>query len=208
VAALRLVSWRWSRDPALAPALIAPCLAIFREIASWPALAVALYPLIEQCLFPDRSQPDNGSAHPLERMGPPRPLTAKHRPSFSPSVTPRSAYCSTFTERVAQKASWRSTYTPFLDFKVARISLGKRRGYESRPASSVEDFDIHVTTRGTWDGRFCGVLTVVRKTDGRQLFPFPGAPDIGPFDTIDAARAAAQAYGENLVAADLAKPER
>jgi len=48
---------------------------------------------------------------------------------------------------------------------------------------------------------------VVRKTDGRVLFPFDGAPELGPFPTKVEALAAAQVYGEHIVAADLARPE-
>ena len=91
--------------------------------------------------------------------------------------------------------------------KVARISLGNGKKSVFKPASSAGDFGVYVTTRGTWDGRFIGVLTVVRKTDGRRIFPFPGAPEIGPFDTAAEARAAASDYGEVLVQADLRNPE-
>jgi hypothetical protein len=56
-------------------------------------------------------------------------------------------------------------------------------------------------------GRFYGSLKVVRMTDDRVLFPFPGASEVGPF--IDRAEAieAAQSLGRQIVAGDLLNPE-
>jgi len=76
-----------------------------------------------------------------------------------------------------------------------------------RAAQSEDDYAIYVTTRRTVDGRFFGELLISRMTDGRKLFPFEGAPEIGPFVTVNEARDAAQGYGLQLVAADLANPE-
>ncbi len=39
------------------------------------------------------------------------------------------------------------------------------------------------------------------------MFPFDGAPELGPFVTKVEALAAAEVYGEHIVAADLAHPE-
>jgi hypothetical protein len=47
----------------------------------------------------------------------------------------------------------------------------------------------------------------VRKTDGRLLFPFDGAEAIGPFETSDEARRAANARGQQIVASDIERPE-
>jgi hypothetical protein len=51
------------------------------------------------------------------------------------------------------------------------------------------------------------MLKVVRTTDGRVLFPFDGAPELGPYATKLEAVAAAQVYGEHIVTSDLARPE-
>jgi hypothetical protein len=75
------------------------------------------------------------------------------------------------------------------------------------PAKSEDDFDISAASKLAGYRRFFGVLRVVRKTDGRVLFPFDGAPDLGPFVTRNEALAAAQVYGEHIVASDLAHPE-
>jgi hypothetical protein len=50
-------------------------------------------------------------------------------------------------------------------------------------------------------------LKVVRTTDGRVLFPFDGAPELGPYPTKLEAVAAAQVYGEHIALSDLARPE-
>ncbi|MDH6153094.1 MULTISPECIES: DUF6723 family protein [Paraburkholderia] len=70
-----------------------------------------------------------------------------------------------------------------------------------------DDFEIFASYHGTGDGRYIGGLKVVRKADKRILFPFEGAPQIGPYATADEARRAAIAYGRQLVAADRAAPE-
>ncbi len=65
----------------------------------------------------------------------------------------------------------------------------------SVPAKSEGDFDVSASTRLAGYRRFFGVLSVTRKTDGRLLFPFDGAPELGPFPTRSEALAAAQVYG-------------
>jgi hypothetical protein len=77
----------------------------------------------------------------------------------------------------------------------------------SVPARSEGDFDVSASSRLAGYRRFFGVLRVVRTTDGRLLFPFDGAPELGPYPTKVEALAAAQVYGEHIVAADLANPE-
>jgi hypothetical protein len=77
----------------------------------------------------------------------------------------------------------------------------------SVPAKSESDFEVSASTRLAGYRRFFGVLSVIRKTDARLLFPFDGAPELGPYPTKVEALAAAQVYGEHIVAADLANPE-
>ena len=77
----------------------------------------------------------------------------------------------------------------------------------SMPATSEDDFDVFATTKLAGYLRFYGVLRVIRKTDGKVLFPFDGAPELGPFATKNEALAAAQVQGEQIVAGDLAHPE-
>jgi hypothetical protein len=50
-------------------------------------------------------------------------------------------------------------------------------------------------------------LKLVRTTDSRILFPFDGAPAIGPFEVAPDASAAARFKGAEIVPADLANPE-
>ena len=77
----------------------------------------------------------------------------------------------------------------------------------SIPAKSEDDFEVSAGTRMRGYRRFFGQLRVVRKTDSRLLFPFDGAPDIGPFTTQQEALAAAQVMGERIVQGDLDHPE-
>jgi len=70
-----------------------------------------------------------------------------------------------------------------------------------------DDFEIYASYHGTSDGRYIGGLKVVRKADRRILFPFDGAPQIGPYASADEARRAAVDYGREIVAADRAAPE-
>ena len=85
--------------------------------------------------------------------------------------------------------------------------MSKTAFVPSVPAKSESDFDVSTTSRLAGYRRFFGVLRVVRKTDGRLLFPFTGAPELGPFLTKAEALVAAEVYGEHIVAADLAHPE-
>ncbi|WP_035471243.1 MULTISPECIES: DUF6723 family protein [Paraburkholderia] len=89
------------------------------------------------------------------------------------------------------------------------MSRRKLKMIQYSPATilSRDDFSIFVTARRSADGRFYADLMVSRKVDGRRLFPFDGAPDVGPFDSIEEARLAAEEYGARIVAADLACPE-
>jgi hypothetical protein len=88
-----------------------------------------------------------------------------------------------------------------------RMIFPKSRDSTVSRAGSKHDYEIYATYRRTTEGAFIGLLKVVRKTDGRLLFPFAGAPDIGPFENGQEAREAAQRYGEGVVDADLENPE-
>jgi hypothetical protein len=97
--------------------------------------------------------------------------------------------------------------------KANAMPYKPRPVFNSRPrpnspvaATSEEDFIVRTSYAGT-SGRFFGMLRVVRMTDGRTLFPFEGAPDIGPFQTILQATQAAKSFAERIVAGDLVKPE-
>ena len=70
------------------------------------------------------------------------------------------------------------------------------------------DYEIYANFHRTGDGRYAGRLKVFRKADRKLLFPFDGAPEIGPCATPDEARRAALEYGREIVAADRAIPEK
>ncbi|MCI0152063.1 hypothetical protein KNO81_40245 [Paraburkholderia sediminicola] len=69
------------------------------------------------------------------------------------------------------------------------------------------DFEIYASYHGTADGRYVGSLRVVRRSDRKILFPFDGAPQIGPFATPAEAREAAVECGRKIVAVDRSAPE-
>jgi hypothetical protein len=76
------------------------------------------------------------------------------------------------------------------------------------PAPKTQsDFKIYASSHVGAGGMHIGSLKVVRKTDGRLLFPFAGAPLIGPFATALEARSAATMYGAQIVADDIKNPE-
>jgi hypothetical protein len=79
----------------------------------------------------------------------------------------------------------------------------RRRGEQA----TSSDYRIYATYVCTASGAFMGGLKVVRMTDGRVLFPYDGAPEIGPFPDPSEAREAAMVKGNALVSADLASPE-
>jgi hypothetical protein len=78
---------------------------------------------------------------------------------------------------------------------------------EPTPGHSAEDYRVYASYRPGASGRFMGTLKVVRVTDGRLLFPFDGAEEIGPFETKQAAKSAATLRGMQIVEADLRSPE-
>jgi hypothetical protein len=70
------------------------------------------------------------------------------------------------------------------------------------------DVEIFATSQRLVDGRYTGQLRVIRKADRKLLFPFDGAPMIGPYDTPQAARRGALDYGQEIASADRTTPER
>jgi hypothetical protein len=86
-----------------------------------------------------------------------------------------------------------------------RMIFPKPRDPTARADAS--GYEIYATYRRTTEGAFLGLLKVVRKGDGRLLFPFAGAPDIGPYPDAKEAREAARRHGEAVVKADLENPE-
>ncbi|SDR54167.1 hypothetical protein SAMN05443245_7367 [Paraburkholderia fungorum] len=77
----------------------------------------------------------------------------------------------------------------------------------ARP-QTADDYFVSIASKSVQKGRYYGTLSVVRKTDGRILYPFDGAPDLGPFPTFVEARDAAQVWASRLISADLLNPER
>ena len=70
------------------------------------------------------------------------------------------------------------------------------------------DVEIFASCLRLVDGRYAGALKVVRKRDHKVLFPFEGAPLIGPHETPEDARRAALEYGRQIALADRKAPER
>ncbi|SOE94439.1 hypothetical protein SAMN05414139_07264 [Burkholderia sp. D7] len=70
-----------------------------------------------------------------------------------------------------------------------------------------EDFAVYASYQINAGGLFVGTLKVIGKTDGRLLFPFQGAPVLGPYPSREEARQAAVTRGEQIVANDIANPE-
>ncbi|WP_144022100.1 DUF6723 family protein [Caballeronia sordidicola] len=64
-----------------------------------------------------------------------------------------------------------------------------------------------VATIRTGSDQHYGILKVVRRSDKRILFPFNGAPTIGPFPTWTEAHDAALATARKIVEDDLKNPE-
>jgi hypothetical protein len=88
-----------------------------------------------------------------------------------------------------------------------RMIFPKARNTVASKPESTDDYQIYATYRRTTEGAYMGQLKVVRKTDGRLLFPFAGSPDIGPYNDGEEARFAAQRHGETVVQSDLDNPE-
>lgn len=70
----------------------------------------------------------------------------------------------------------------------------------------ADQFKVQISTVQR-AGVYYGNLKVVRRTDGRVLFPFDGAPALGPFKVKEDAREAVICAARKAVADDLANPE-
>jgi hypothetical protein len=77
----------------------------------------------------------------------------------------------------------------------------------ARGGTHEDDFAVYVSYRIAGGGSFFGTLKVIRKTDGRLIFPFDGAPTLGPYSTKEDALEAATTLGTQIVEGDLKNPE-
>jgi uncharacterized protein DUF6723 len=84
---------------------------------------------------------------------------------------------------------------------VRRTIKGARSGKVS--AGSPDDYAVYLTAWRTAGGRFFGRLEVVRKTDGKTIYPYDGALEIGPFATVEEARRSATDLGGMIIDTDL-----
>ena len=73
-------------------------------------------------------------------------------------------------------------------------------------AATAGDYAVYVTANSI-AGQHFGKLEVIRKPDGKMIYPYDGASSIGPYATVDQARREASEYGWLLVEADLKNPE-
>jgi hypothetical protein len=78
---------------------------------------------------------------------------------------------------------------------------------EAAAAPAAAGYRIYSTYRRNGCGEYTGDLKVVRVPDGRMIYPFDGAPGIGPYPVAQAAREAAAELGAKLVEADRQNPE-
>lgn len=87
------------------------------------------------------------------------------------------------------------------------VLFPNRKEQAARAGLSEDDFAIYATYQINAAGSCLGMLKVVRKTDGRLLYPFDGAAPIGPFSSKSEAITAAEERGREIVASDLRNPE-
>jgi hypothetical protein len=98
--------------------------------------------------------------------------------------------------------------SPLRRGKPKLVLYAAKRCLPATPGAGVNDFSIYASYRPSAGGAaFYGTLKVVRLTDGRLLFPFEGAPTIGPFNSKEEATEAAQVLGASVVDGDVAHPE-
>ncbi|WP_086380550.1 DUF6723 family protein [Caballeronia sordidicola] len=75
------------------------------------------------------------------------------------------------------------------------------------PDPLEENFTVQISVNQI-AGAYYGQLKVIRRAARRTLFPFEGAPTIGPFDLNTDAREAALLTAHKVIADDVANPER
>ena len=90
--------------------------------------------------------------------------------------------------------------------KLAYSKAAQTPGAHHAPPTE-DDFEIYASYQVNAAGLYIGTLKVVRKTDGRLLFPFAGAPVIGPFPTRQEARSRGGHLRARIVAGDISNPE-
>lgn len=91
--------------------------------------------------------------------------------------------------------------------KPKLVLFNSRAVRAAAPGTSEQDFDVYATYHANGAGQFNAKLKVVRKTDGRLLYPFEGASHIGPCETGKLALDAALALAREMIDGDLAHPE-
>jgi hypothetical protein len=87
------------------------------------------------------------------------------------------------------------------------LSMAQLKSRGSGEAMHAEDFAVYASYQINAGGLFVGTLKVIRKTDGRMLFPFQGAPVLGPYPSRQEAREAAARHGDLIVQSDIVNPE-
>ncbi|WP_251031796.1 DUF6723 family protein [Paraburkholderia strydomiana] len=87
------------------------------------------------------------------------------------------------------------------------IFAGSPRWPREACGTGADGYRIYATYRRTPTGAYLGELKVVRISDDRLVYPFDGAPTIGPFQDASAAREAAMSKGKEVVEEDLRNPE-
>ena len=91
--------------------------------------------------------------------------------------------------------------------------IGKPKLFHSKPVMSplrgetADDYAIYASYRPSSGGGYFGTLKVVRKPDNRLLFPFEGAPPLGPFPSKHEGVAAAEAMAQSIIQGDITSPE-
>jgi len=90
---------------------------------------------------------------------------------------------------------------PVVRRKIKGVLNGRMR------AESPDDYAVYLTASRTAGGQFFGRLEVVRRTDGKMIYPYEGALEIGPFANVEEARRSAANLGGMVIDADLKHPE-
>ncbi|MDR5740170.1 DUF6723 family protein [Caballeronia sp. LZ016] len=91
--------------------------------------------------------------------------------------------------------------------KRPKLALFPTKSVVPTPGATEDDFVIYASYRGNSASGYYGTLKVVRTTDGKLLYPFEGAEQIGPFGSMADAISAAHFRGDMIVNGDLKSPE-
>jgi hypothetical protein len=89
---------------------------------------------------------------------------------------------------------------------VARRKITGARNGKTAP-ESPDDYAVYLTASRAPSGQYFGRLEVVRKTDGKTIYPYDGVLEIGPFETVEEARRSARNLGGMVIDADLSCSE-